>query len=490
MREFLPFKSYRLLDAAWLMCCGEPRQGMVSTTGESMARNIATQMLRGPEEQEYELRLSTSRGEGGRVLVRFTLGGSTGEAGSSTAAASAAASIRTAQRKIEDLQDRAQLLQIQIAEARRKVEVGIAAGGDIPKLEVELRSIQREIRDLEQRIASNTVTRSMQRGGGSTTSERSIRSSIIDTSFSMDVGETVVVGTSRLKGGDQGADRAADRRAAADGGTIDRSRQCTIAGWRSARRNAQVDPQAGEVSRRDAEDHAGARDAAPERRHRAALHATPTSCWSRRSSRRSAPTSASTRSRRRSSSAIPNARGAGAGDHRASSSRRSQSTGFFRAKSRSLLGMATEVVEHHGGEIPRDDGRAGEAARRRPQDRERRARPRARRARACPSIATCCASRTGSASRSPTIPEIVEQQLCAAMPPAEWTRTSDTLILHGRRICKPRPLCDQLRGPRRLRLTTATADRARPSRGRIRGRAAARVATEAPQPARSAASDP
>jgi endonuclease-3 len=39
-------------------------------------------------------------------------------------------------------------------------------------------------------------------------------------------------------------------------------------------------------------------------------------------------------------------------------------------------------------------------------------------------------------------PEIVEQQLCAAMPAAQWTLTSDTLILHGRRICKPRPLCD------------------------------------------------
>jgi len=40
-------------------------------------------------------------------------------------------------------------------------------------------------------------------------------------------------------------------------------------------------------------------------------------------------------------------------------------------------------------------------------------------------------------------PEVVEQQLCAAMPPAEWTRTSDTLILHGRRICRPHPLCDR-----------------------------------------------
>jgi adenine-specific DNA glycosylase len=40
-------------------------------------------------------------------------------------------------------------------------------------------------------------------------------------------------------------------------------------------------------------------------------------------------------------------------------------------------------------------------------------------------------------------PEVVEQQLCEALPPAEWTRCSDTLILHGRRICKPKPLCDR-----------------------------------------------
>ena len=38
-------------------------------------------------------------------------------------------------------------------------------------------------------------------------------------------------------------------------------------------------------------------------------------------------------------------------------------------------------------------------------------------------------------------PEVVEQQLCKAMPKARWTRTSDTLILHGRRICRPKPLC-------------------------------------------------
>jgi endonuclease-3 len=40
-------------------------------------------------------------------------------------------------------------------------------------------------------------------------------------------------------------------------------------------------------------------------------------------------------------------------------------------------------------------------------------------------------------------PVIVEQQLGAALPRERWTRTSDTLILHGRRICRPKPLCDQ-----------------------------------------------
>jgi endonuclease-3 len=40
-------------------------------------------------------------------------------------------------------------------------------------------------------------------------------------------------------------------------------------------------------------------------------------------------------------------------------------------------------------------------------------------------------------------PETVEAQLCAALPRREWIPASDTLILHGRRICKPRPLCDR-----------------------------------------------
>ena len=42
-------------------------------------------------------------------------------------------------------------------------------------------------------------------------------------------------------------------------------------------------------------------------------------------------------------------------------------------------------------------------------------------------------------------PVVVERQLSEMLPPARWTRSSDTLILHGRRVCNPRPLCDRCR---------------------------------------------
>ncbi len=63
--------------------------------------------------------------------------------------------------------------------------------------------------------------------------------------------------------------------------------------------------------------------------------------------------------------------------------------------------------------------------------------------RGCRSIGTCCAWRTASASPSPTIPRSSSSSCAPRCRRQRWTRTSDTLILHGRRICQPKPLCDQ-----------------------------------------------
>ena len=81
--------------------------------------------------------------------------------------------------------------------------------------------------------------------------------------------------------------------------------------------------------------------------------ATRSSCCARRSSARSAPTSASTWSRPRSSRAIPTrARSPAARQEDVEEIIRS--TGFFRNKAKSLIGMATALVERHGGEVPAD----------------------------------------------------------------------------------------------------------------------------------------
>jgi len=119
-----------------------------------------------------------------------------------------------------------------------------------------------------------------------------------------------------------------------------------------------------------------------------------------------------------------------------------QSTGFFRAKSRSLLGMATEVVDNHGGGVP---GTMDELVKL-PGVGRKTANVVLGHALGVPGLPVDrhvlrVANRIGIAKSEE--PEVVEQQLCGALPPADWTRSSDTLILHGRRICKPKPLCPQ-----------------------------------------------
>ena len=119
-----------------------------------------------------------------------------------------------------------------------------------------------------------------------------------------------------------------------------------------------------------------------------------------------------------------------------------QSTGFFRMKSRSLLGMSRALVEHYGGDVPPDMEALVEL----------------------PGVGRKTANVVlGHAFRIPGLPvdrhvlrvanrlgliktdDAVEAegQLTEQLLPERWTVTSDTLILHGRRICKPTPHCDR-----------------------------------------------
>jgi endonuclease-3 len=118
------------------------------------------------------------------------------------------------------------------------------------------------------------------------------------------------------------------------------------------------------------------------------------------------------------------------------------STGFFRQKAKALAGMSRALVERHGGEVPR----TMEALVKLPGVGRKTANVVLGHALGVPGLPVDrhvlrVSNRLGIADSDD--PDRVEQQLTGALPPALWTRASDTLILHGRRVCKPEPLCGQ-----------------------------------------------
>jgi endonuclease-3 len=118
------------------------------------------------------------------------------------------------------------------------------------------------------------------------------------------------------------------------------------------------------------------------------------------------------------------------------------STGFFRAKSKSLLGMARALVERHGGDVPHDM----DALTALPGVGRKTANVVLGHALGVPGLPVDrhvlrVANRIGIAEGDD--PVKVERRLCDVLPSERWIRSSDTLILHGRRVCRPKPLCDR-----------------------------------------------
>jgi endonuclease-3 len=119
-----------------------------------------------------------------------------------------------------------------------------------------------------------------------------------------------------------------------------------------------------------------------------------------------------------------------------------RTTGFFRMKARSLIGMANALVADHGGQVPADM----DALVKLPGVGRKTANVVLGHALGVPGLPVDrhvlrVANRIGLVHSDNA--ERVEAELCAQLPRERWTRASDALILHGRRICRPKPLCDQ-----------------------------------------------
>ena len=118
------------------------------------------------------------------------------------------------------------------------------------------------------------------------------------------------------------------------------------------------------------------------------------------------------------------------------------STGFFRQKSKALIGMSRSLVADHGGEVPADM----ESLTALPGVGRKTANVVLGHALGVPGLPVDrhvlrVSNRIGIADGDD--PVIVEQQLCSMLPSELWTLASDVQILHGRRICRPKPLCDE-----------------------------------------------
>lgn len=117
-------------------------------------------------------------------------------------------------------------------------------------------------------------------------------------------------------------------------------------------------------------------------------------------------------------------------------------TGFFRNKARTLIALGKALVDQFGGEVPG----AMDALVTLPGVGRKTANVVLGHAFAVPGFAVDrhvlrVSNRVGLARSDDA--EEVERQLTDALPRRMWTRASDTLIFHGRRICKPKPLCDR-----------------------------------------------
>jgi endonuclease-3 len=118
------------------------------------------------------------------------------------------------------------------------------------------------------------------------------------------------------------------------------------------------------------------------------------------------------------------------------------STGFFRQKAKALIGMAQQLVGKHGGQVPADMVQLTAL----PGVGRKTANVVLGHALGVPGLPVDrhvlrVSNRIGIAEGDD--PVEVETQLGRRLPKDIWTLASDVQILHGRRICRPQPLCLQ-----------------------------------------------
>jgi hypothetical protein len=202
MKDFLPYKRYQLLDAAWMLCCGNPIAGRV----------------RGPDARDFLYSIETLGVADTKLNLRFSMRelqdaltpARGGQPMSDVARLEQQRLLYEATKERDDAD-------IQYRSAKKKFDVGAVGSSEMETAASHLRRAEERVLELQRGPLTAYVASSAGAGGtrggfggggaaasagasgrGGSPSARNL--TIMDSTFSIALGETVVIGTSRLNG--------------------------------------------------------------------------------------------------------------------------------------------------------------------------------------------------------------------------------------------------------------------------------------------------
>ena len=197
MQAFLPYKRYELIDAAWMLCCGAFR-------GPAQGR------MRGVGELEYWYSIETySPTEDGKLMVRFSLretsdavhgqgrvGSGVGRgsvSGSGSGGGRSDAARTELMRQLYEAQKERDDAEVQMRRAETMRRSGLMTNADYEAATLRYTRARSRASDLQRQSTTSSSPETV--AGRAMTAH-----SLMDSTFSIAIGETVVIGTSRLKG--------------------------------------------------------------------------------------------------------------------------------------------------------------------------------------------------------------------------------------------------------------------------------------------------
>jgi hypothetical protein len=201
MKDFLPYKRYQLLDAAWILCC-------TSNTTQVSGK------VRGPDGRDYLYTVDPDGVVGSKLTLRFMMREVVNSITSSMNVdrLSATARVELGRQHAEAYRELDEA-RLQLRTTKQRFDVGTATPSEVEGATARARRAEQRVADLANILNSDNDRRfsgvsaegrgsvaAGGRGGGARGPATAFGRETIDSSFSISPGETVVIGTSRING--------------------------------------------------------------------------------------------------------------------------------------------------------------------------------------------------------------------------------------------------------------------------------------------------